>query len=164
MDMDCSERDQCLAGTAFRDHHGCPRLLPAFGHSHDGNGLRWERPSEQSFNTRRNCIVKLMERWILPQNAVSQERRVTSHVVVNCGQFRHGSPLVRGGVFGRERENKGKEGKDGWCGKLVGRQEEVFETQTRPADRTSFSRKADGSTLKAPTEPGKEQFLLPFDQ
>src|SRR6202035_2995124 len=49
-----------------------------------------------------NCIVKLVERWILLQNAVSQERRVTSHVVVNCGQFRHGSPLVRGGICGRE--------------------------------------------------------------
>src|ERR1019366_101917 len=120
--------------------------------------------SQQPFNPRRNCIVKLVERWIFLQNARSQEIRVSSHVVVNCGQFRHGSPLVRGGICGRERENKGKEGKDGWRGRLVGRQEEVFETQTRPADRTSFSRKTDGSTLNAPTEPGKKLFLLAFDQ
>jgi hypothetical protein len=39
--------------------------------------------------------------------------RVTSHVVVNCGQFRHGSPLVQGGICGREQENKGKEEKMG---------------------------------------------------
>src|ERR1017187_3514352 len=100
------------------------------------------------------------------QNAASQERRVTSHVVVNCGQFRHGSPLVRGGICGRERDNKGEREKreDGWCERLVGRQEEVLQTQTRPADRTSFSRKTDGSTLNAPTEPGKKLFLLAFDQ
>jgi hypothetical protein len=39
VDMNGSERDQCLAGTAFRDHHRCPCLLSAFGNSHDGDGL-----------------------------------------------------------------------------------------------------------------------------
>src|SRR5216683_800797 len=48
--------------------------------------------------------------------------------------------------------------------KLVGRQEEVFETQARPADRTSFSRKTDGSTFDAPAEPGKKLLLLALDQ
>src|SRR6266852_1572298 len=50
----------------------------------------------------------------------------------------------------REQNNTERKIKDGWCGTLVGRQEEVFETQARPADRTSFSRKTDGSTLHAP--------------
>src|SRR5713226_6667162 len=48
--------------------------------------------------------------------------------------------------------------------KLVGRQEEVFETQARPADRASFSWKTDGSTLHAPAEPGKKLLLLALDQ
>src|SRR5271168_3380347 len=66
---------------------------------------------------------------------------------------------------GRDLRKRAREGKKiGWCGRLVGRQEEVFETQTRPADRTSFSRKTDGSTLHAPTEPGKKLLLFAFDQ
>ena len=48
----------------------------------------------------------------------------------------------------------------GACGRLVGRQEEVFETQARPADRTCFSRKTDRSALHAPTEPVEKLLLL----
>ena len=41
---------------------------------------------------------------------------------------------------------------------LVGRQEKVFETRARPADRTSFSGKTD-SPLSTP-QPGEERNLL----
>jgi len=41
---------------------------------------------------------------------------------------------------------------------------EVFETKTRPSDRTSFNRKTDGSTLHAPTKPGKKLILLAFHE
>src|SRR6202021_23869 len=60
----------------------------------------------------------------------------------------------KGEICGREPESKGKEGKEGWCGGLVGRQEEVLQTQTWPMDRTSFSGKTDGSALTATTKPG----------
>src|ERR1700692_3970092 len=103
--MNCSERNQRLAGTAFRDHHGCPRLLPTFGHSHNGYGLCGERRSEQSFNPRRYCIVDLVQRRIFLEDALTQKRRVTSHVVVDRGQFWHGSPP-------REAEGKGKTRKE----------------------------------------------------
>ena len=59
----------------------------------------------------------------------------------------------------KEEERKKCKGKE-----LVSLLEDMFETHAGPADRTSFSRKTDGSTLNAPTEPGKELFLLPFDQ
>ena len=64
-----------------------------------------------------------------------------------------------------ERETKRKEGKekDGWCGRLVGRQEEVSEIEARPADRTSFSRKTDGFTLDSPAKPVEKLFFLAFD-
>src|SRR5258708_3301400 len=105
--MDGSQRDQRLARTALRDHHGCPRLLPAFGHSHNRDRLCRERRSQQSFNPRGNCIVELVEGWILLENALSQKRRVTSHVIVDCGQFWHGSPLEE--VEGRHKHEKKNE-------------------------------------------------------
>src|SRR5208282_1550079 len=65
---------------------------------------------------------------------------------------------------GRNLRKRTREEEEGRYGKLVGRREEVLQTQTRPADRTSFSGKTDRSTLHAPTEPGKKLFLLAFDQ
>src|SRR5580700_9415087 len=44
------QRDKCLAGAALRGHHGCLRLLPTFGHSHDGNGLCRKWLSQQSLD------------------------------------------------------------------------------------------------------------------
>jgi hypothetical protein len=88
VDVDRSQRDQCLAGTAFRDHHGGARLLPAFGDPHDGDGLCRERRSQQSFNPRRYTIVELVERWILLKNALSQERSVGAHICEDAGLFR----------------------------------------------------------------------------
>src|SRR5579864_7853403 len=107
--MNGTQRDQCFAGAAFRDHQGGSRLLPAFGNPHNGDGLCRERRSQQSFNPRRNCIAELVERRILLENALSQKRRVTAHVVVDRGQFWHGNPLAWEGVCGRERENKRKQ-------------------------------------------------------
>src|SRR5580700_7963919 len=165
--MHRSERDQCLASTAFRDDHRCPRLLPALGDSHNGDGLCRERRSQQSFNPRGNCIVELVERWILLQNALSQKRRVTAHVVVDRGEFWHGSPLVRGGFYASERENKKRKNRekkeDGWCGRLVGRQKEVCETKARPADRTCRGGNSNRFTLDAPAKPVEKLFFLAFN-
>src|SRR5437588_1962791 len=74
--------------------------------------------------------------------------------------------------YGRDLRKRPREQKEGekreerrWVmRKLVGRQEDVFESQARPADRTSFSRKTDGSTFDAPAEPGKKLLLLALDQ
>jgi len=46
------QRDQRLAGTAFRDHHAGPGLSPAFGDSHNGDGLRWKRLPQQTPDAR----------------------------------------------------------------------------------------------------------------
>src|SRR5208282_4502289 len=65
---------------------------------------------------------------------------------------------------GRNLRKRTREEEEGRYGKLVGRQEEVLQTQTRPADRTSFSGKTDGSTLHAPAKPGKKLLLFALDQ
>src|SRR5579862_1357479 len=165
--MDRSQRDQCLASTAFRDHHSRPSLLPAFGDSHNGDGLCRERRSQQSFNPRGYSIVELVQRWILLENALSQKRRVTTHVVIDRGQFWHGSPLVRGAIYGSERENKKRKNREkkegGGCGRLVGRQKEVFEIKARPADRTGGGGNSNCFTLDAPTKPVEKLFFLAFD-
>jgi hypothetical protein len=63
-------------------------------------------------------------------------------------------------IFVRERENI-RDSRQRWLmRKLVCGKEEVFEIQSRPLDRTSFSRKADGSTLHAPTKPGRNCCFL----
>jgi hypothetical protein len=51
-DVNRSQRDECLASAAFRDHHGRPRLLPAFGNTHDGDGLGGKRLSQQLLDSR----------------------------------------------------------------------------------------------------------------
>jgi hypothetical protein len=110
--MHRSQRDQCLARAAFCDHHGGSRLLPAFSDPHNGDGLCREGRSQKSFNPRGYSIVELVQRWILLENALSQKRRVTTHVVVDRGQFWHGN-LWYGERFagGNERTKEKKEKK-----------------------------------------------------
>jgi len=53
-----------------------------------------------------------VERWILLQNALSQKCRVTSHVVVDCGEFEHGKSSYGKGFAGEnERTEEKKERK-----------------------------------------------------
>ena len=74
------------------------------------------------------------------------------------------SPRTERDLAEENERTDDKEGeKDGWCGRLVGRQEEVCETETRPADRTSFSRETDRSTFHAPAKPVEKLFFLAFD-
>src|SRR5450755_1867964 len=90
--MNGFQRDQCLAGAAFRNHHGCPRMLPTFGHSHDGDGLCRERRSQQPCNPSGSWMIELVQRWILLQNAVAQESPVSTHVVVDGAELWHRNP------------------------------------------------------------------------
>src|SRR5260370_31871000 len=64
----------------------------------------------------------------------------------------------------RTRKERREKMEDGRYGRLVGRQEEVFEIEARPADRTCVSRKNDRSPLDAPADPVEKLFFLTFDQ
>jgi len=52
---------------------------------------------------------------------------------------------------------------DEWCGRLVGGQEEVFETEARPADRTCGGGQSNRFTLDSPSEPVEKVFFLAFN-
>jgi hypothetical protein len=67
------KRDKCLAGAALRSHHGRLRLLPTFGHFHDGNGLCRKWLSQQSLDSRRDW--KACRRRSMPST-------------LNCDSFR----------------------------------------------------------------------------
>src|SRR6202795_2059059 len=75
------------------------------------------------------------------------------------------SPRLRKEICGREREKKRKAGreKDGRCGKLVARQEEVCEIETRTADRACGGGKSNRFTFDSPAKPVEKLFFLAFD-
>src|SRR2546428_3989038 len=66
----------------------------------------------------------------------------------------------------RKQQRGRKSGKEmkGSAKGLVGWQEDVVQTQARPADRTSFRRKPDCLALNAPAEPRKKLVFLAFDE
>src|SRR6266851_8838910 len=95
--MDCAQRNQCFAGTAFRDHHACPRLMPAFDEPHDGDGLRRKGLSQQPLDPRRNWIIELVKCRILLKNALTQRTGVSTHICedVSYVVVAHGSTFPR---------------------------------------------------------------------
>src|SRR5271163_2911894 len=66
--------------------------------------------------------------------------------------------------YGKGLRKRTREEEERRYGKLVGWQEEVLQTQTRPVDRTSFSRETNRSTLHAPAKPVEKLLFLTFDQ
>src|SRR5208337_5201150 len=92
MNVNRSQRNQGLAGSAFGDDHGGPRPLPAFHNAHEGNRLRWKRPSQKSVNSRGDRGVERMQSWVFLKDPFSQHGGVGAHVVVDGGKLGHGNP------------------------------------------------------------------------